>query len=193
MSDYPDASRDVRDDDAESTSVSKSCKKVSRRTLDKIAESLNCSITEDRSPEPRSTQAVVQTEKGEYVMFTQREYNCFDDEIHAMDKKYRVWISERHIGDQSSGEEADEGIHAEMLAISFWLQGRINRPTAIGVSKSICPRCWEVLKYYGVERREQMEDNTPNWVHPSRHAGQEPPEGLSHLPQKVTKNREYDW
>jgi hypothetical protein len=162
-----------------------------RAELDDMARRLNRSIHEDGSEESRNVQAVVLTADGKYVVFTQREYNAFDDEIVALEKRYNVTIDERVIGDNP---REDEGIHAEMLAVSWMLQNEIQGFNMIGVSRPPCARCAAVLDSLGIDHRVSDNAMTQNWVHPHRHADLPPPNGaMGNLPQKVTKNREYGW
>jgi len=137
----------------------------------------------------RNTQAMVVTSDGLALVFTQREYNAFDDSIESAEVTYGVPIDERVIGDTKD----DEGIHAEMLAVSWWLQGEIEKPVRIGVSQGICARCQAVLDLLDIKGEPAGGQTTRNWVHPYRHAGMTPKGKLKAIPQKVTRGKEYGW
>lgn len=156
-------------------------------SLKSIAEELNSAPS--GGPDSRNTQAVVRTEDNQTIAFTQREYKAFDEAIESAEVSYGVKIDERVIADQKD----DEGIHAEMLAVSWWLQGHIKKPKTIGVSQGICARCQAVLDALGITGTPKGGHYTKNWVHPYRHAGKNPPGSLKGLPQKVTKGKEYGW
>ncbi|WP_437633913.1 hypothetical protein [Sorangium sp. So ce854] len=164
-----------------------------RQELDDMAERLNLAIHGDGRFESRNVQAVVQTDDGTYIIFTQREYNAFDEAIQGIEARHGITIDDRVIGDNP---REDENIHAEMLAVSWWLQGRIGDFNRIGVSRAVCARCAAVLAHYGIQHRPTDGAMTQNWVHPYRHADLDPdemPAALRAIPQKVTKNREYGW
>ncbi len=123
------------------------------------------------------------------LVFTQREYKAFDASIESAEVTYGVTIDERVIRDTKD----DEGIHAEMLAVSWWLKGKIKKPVKIGVSQSICARCQAVLDLLDIKGESAGGQTTRNWVHPYRHAGMTPKGKLNAIPQKVTKGKEYAW
>ncbi|XXY54966.1 hypothetical protein WME91_27925 [Sorangium sp. So ce269] len=164
-----------------------------RQQLDGMAETLNLAIHGDGRLESRNVQAVVQTDDGTYIIFTQREYNAFDEAIEGIESRHRIKIDDRVIGDNPRD---DENIHAEMLAVSWWLQGHIRAFNRIGVSRAVCARCAAVLAHYGIQHRPTDNAMTQNWVHPYRHADLDPdgmPGALKALPQKVTKGKGYGW
>ncbi|WP_438006541.1 hypothetical protein WME89_49555 [Sorangium sp. So ce321] len=164
-----------------------------RQQLDGMAETLNLAIHGDGRLESRNVQAVVQTDDGTYVIFTQREYRSFDEAIEGIEGRHRITIDDRIIGDNP---REDENIHAEMLAVSWWLQGHIRAFNRIGVSRAVCARCAAVLAHYGIQHRPTDSAMTQNWVHPYRHADLDPSGmagPLRALPQKVTKGKEYGW
>ncbi|XYH97287.1 hypothetical protein ACMHYB_57610 [Sorangium sp. So ce1128] len=164
-----------------------------RQQLDGMAETLNLAIHGDGRLESRNVQAVVQTDDGTYVIFTQREYRSFDEAIKGIEGRHRITIDERIIGDNPRN---DQNIHAEMLAVSWWLQGHIRAFNRIGVSRAVCARCAAVLAHYGIQHRPTDSAMTQNWVHPYRHADLDPsgmPGPLRALPQKVTKGKGYGW
>ncbi|WP_437755234.1 hypothetical protein [Sorangium sp. So ce1389] len=164
-----------------------------RQQLDGMAETLNLAIHGDGRLESRNVQAVVQTDDGTYVIFTQREYRSFDEAIEGIEGRHRITIDDRIIGDNP---REDENIHAEMLAVSWWLQGQIGAFNRIGVSRAVCARCAAVLAHYGIQHRPTDSAMTQNWVHPYRHADLDPsgmPGPLRALPQKVTKGKGYGW
>ncbi|MGK3988318.1 hypothetical protein WME99_35075 [Sorangium sp. So ce136] len=164
-----------------------------RQQLDGMAETLNLAIHGDGRLESRNVQAVVQTDDGTYVIFTQREYRSFDEAIEGIEGRHRITIDDRIIGDNP---REDENIHAEMLAVSWWLQGHIRAFNRIGVSRAVCARCAAVLAHYGIQHRPTDNAMTQNWVHPYRHADLDPdgmPGALKALPQKVTKGKGYGW
>jgi len=163
-------------------------KTPSIETLSAIAQSMNSSNS--GYSESRNTQAVALTEDGKVVAFSQREYSAFDEAILSAEKKYGITIDTRVIGDN---KKEDEGIHAEMLAVSWWLLGNIKKPKLLGVSQVICARCQAVLDILGITGKPTGGSTTQNWVHPYRHAGLDPSENLQKLPQKVTKGKEYGW
>ncbi|WP_437306017.1 hypothetical protein [Sorangium sp. So ce388] len=164
-----------------------------RQQLDGMAETLNLAIHGDGRLESRNVQAVVQTDDGTYIIFTQREYKAFDEAIEDIEGRHDITIDDRVIGDNP---REDENIHAEMLAVSWWLQGHIPAFNRIGVSRAVCARCAAVLDHYGIQHRPTDNAMTQNWVHPYRHADLDPagmPGGLRALPQKVTKGKGYGW
>lgn len=137
-------------------------------------------------PESRNTQAVVEYGGGTHTLYTQRWYSQMEDTMHS---RTDIPVDTGAIvGDCKD----DEGVHAEMLAISMWLQGETGKPVRMGVSKKVCGRCSEVLTHYGISHQSDG-SLTQNWCHPHRHAGMTPPKKLKHLPQKVTKGKEYPW
>jgi hypothetical protein len=156
--------------------------------LSSVAVSLNQSHSGKK--DSRNTQAVVVTGDNKVIVFTQREYKSFDDAIEEAEESYSITIDDRVIGDNP---KEDEGIHAEMLAISWWLQGNIEKPKSIGVSQGVCARCMAVLDHYKIPYKPAGGAKTQNWVHPFRHAGQVPKGALKKIPQKVTKGKEYGW
>jgi hypothetical protein len=162
---------------------------LGKKELSEVASLLNESHSGKK--DSRNTQAVVVTSDDKVILFTQREYSSFDSAIEEAEESYQITIDDRVIGDS---RKEDEGIHAEMLAISWWLQGNIKKPKSVGVSQGVCARCGAVLKYYKIPYEPEGGNKTQNWVHPHRHAGMTPPEGaLQKIPQKVTKGREYFW
>ena len=93
------------------------------------------------------------------------------------------------IGDQ----RGDENIHAEMLAISWYLQDKAKLPVGIGVSKPVCARCSAVLTYFGIAHKTDG-SKTRNWVSPWRHANQYPPKKLKgKIPEIVKRGKEYPY
>lgn len=168
------------------------------QTLSDIAKYINQSAT--GVADSRHTQALVRTNSADRLV-TQREYSSFDDAILEMEETHDIVIKERIIGDTKD----DEGIHAEMLAVSCWLDGETSKPTSIGISKPACWRCGKVLTALGIPYKPATDDlETKNWVHPFRHAEaswqaidakitQKVRMQLLKLPQKVTKNKEYAW
>ena len=152
-----------------------------------MAEYINTSYSGEA--ESRNTQAVALYGGKKGTLFTQREYSSFDQAIVHVEKKYGIKIDDRVIADQKD----DEGIHAEMLAVSWWLQGHTKKPTFLGVSQGVCARCEAVLTILGITYEPSGGHYTANWVHPYRHAGMTPKGKLAKLPQKVTKNKEYGW
>lgn len=152
-----------------------------------MAKYINASYSGEA--ESRNTQAVALYGGKTGTLFTQREYRSFDSAIVEVETKYGITIDERVIGDQKD----DEGVHAEMLAVSWWLQGKTEKPTFLAVSQGVCARCEAVLKALGIKYDPAGGHYTANWVHPYRHAGMEPKGALAKLPQKVTKGKEYGW
>jgi len=157
-------------------------------------EQLSVDLNESHSgkKDSRNVQATVVTEDGNVIVFSQREYSSFDEVIESAETTYSVTINDRVIGDSKD----DEGIHAEMLAVSWWLQGNIKKPKKIGVSQGICSRCQTVLDHFGITSSPAGGHKTRNWVHPYRHVGvvkSKVPVKLQSLPQKVTKGKEYSW
>lgn len=152
-----------------------------------MAELINASYSGEA--ESRNTQAVALYAGKKGILFTQREYGTFDEAIVEVEKKYGVKIDDRVIADQRD----DEGVHAEMLAVSWWLQGHTTKPKFLGVSQGVCARCEAVLNLLGIPYEPSGGHYTSNWVHPYRHAGMVPKGKLAELPQKVTKKREYGW
>ncbi len=124
------------------------------------------------------------------TLFVQRESSAFDAAIEAVEKEYKITINERVIGDQ---KKEDEGIHAEMLAVSWWLLGKTTKPKFLWVSQGVCGRCEAVLNHLKIRYKPSGGHSTANWVHPYRHAGMTPTGALAKLPQKVTKNIDYSW
>ena len=158
--------------------------------LEKISVGLNESHS--GKSDSRNVQATVVTEDDTVIVVSQREYSSFDEVIESAESEYNVTINDRVIGDGKN----DEGIHAEMLAISWWLQGNIKKPKKIGVSQGICARCQAVLDHFDITSSPAGGHYTKNWVHPYRHAYMakaKVPVKLQKLPQKVTRGKEYSW
>ena len=158
--------------------------------LEQVSVDLNKSHSGKK--DSRNVQATVITADGSVIVFSQREYSSFDGVIESAEATYSVTINDRVIGDTKD----DEGIHAEMLAISWWLQGNIKKPAKVGVSQGICARCQAVLDYFGITSGPAGGHYTKNWVHPYRHAymaKSKVPAKLQKIPQKVTKGKEYSW
>jgi hypothetical protein len=164
-------------------------------TLDQSAVTLNQART--GQTDTRNTQAVSFGTGGSYTAYSQREYLVFDDAITELEQQHGVTIGERVIGDSPD----DEGIHAEMLAVSEWLVGNQEKPLRLGVSQPVCARCQAILDILGIAYGNPGGQYTQNWVHPLRHAANARTVKLSasvvaklkQLPQKVTRGREYDW
>ncbi len=169
-------------------------------TLSDMADEVN----QARSGEAdsRNTQAVTRSNSGTFTVFTQREYNVFDETLTNLEQQHNITLDNRVIGDN---RRDDEGIHAEMLAISQWLSGAISKPKLMGVSQPVCGRCAAVLDIFNIQYCPVGGQMTKNWVHPIRHAfghidhiphnspAYTARNALGALPQKVTNNREYGW
>lgn len=132
--------------------------------------------------ESRHTQAVALDAKGHMMMYTQRWLSPMGEvplpDVFDLEDKDHV------IGDHWS----DENIHAEMLAISWYLQGQAEKPVKIGVSKAVCARCSVVLSYFEIAH---FTDGTvtKNWTSPWRHAGKAPPLALKGKIPSIVKNK----
>jgi OTT_1508-like deaminase len=147
--------------------------------LNDMARQFNRAYT--GNPESRHTQAVAMDEDDGMMMYTQRWMAKMGEVSFADPIEFKD--NEIVIGDQKN----DENIHAEMLAISWYLQGKAGKPAHMGVNKPVCARCSVVLNYFNVAHYSDG-DITKNWTSPWRHANQHPPNALKgRIPEIVRK------
>lgn len=152
-----------------------------------MAKKFNMASRPDGKLESRHTQAVTLDEDMRIMMFTQRWLAPMGevglpDPIEMKDEDYVI-------GDQRD----DENIHAEMLAISWYLQGKAKLPQHMGVSKPVCARCSVVLQYFDIAHFSDG-TKTKNWTSPWRHANQHPPIALKgRIPEIVRRSKEYPY
>ncbi len=154
--------------------------------LNRLAEEFNKAHTGEL--ETRHTQAVAVDEKHNIKLFTQRWMSSMADV--ALPDPIELRDEDIVIGDQA---KIDENIHAEMLAISWYLQGKTGMLTQIGVSKPVCARCSVVLNYFKIPHQTDGA-LTKNWVSPWRHAEQYPPKALKgKIPEIVRNGKVYPY
>ncbi|HWU90891.1 MAG TPA: DUF4157 domain-containing protein, partial [Kofleriaceae bacterium] len=158
--------------------------------LNSLAEQFNMAYT--GALESRHTQAITLDAKFNMKLFTQRWMSAMGGV--ALPEPLDLKDADIVIGDQ----KLDENIHAEMLAISWYLQGKAERPVQIGVSKPVCARCSVVLSYFKIPHQTDGV-KTQNWTSPWRHAELYPPKALKgQIPEIVRKGKEHlyaasDW
>jgi hypothetical protein len=159
--------------------------------LSEIAREHNKAATGEL--ESRHTQAVTLDKDGRMMFYTQRWLSPMGEVkvpvgFDMEDKDYVIGDCRKN----------DENIHAEMLAISWYLQGKAERPVHIGVSKPVCARCSVVLSYFKIAHHTDHAV-TKNWTSPWRHAELYPPKALKgKIPEivkssRVTEYGEDDW
>lgn len=137
--------------------------------------------------ESRHTQAVTVDQDSNMFLFTQR-YMKEMGNVGLIDP-LEIPDNSCVIGDQKD----DENIHAEMLAISWYLQGHAKLPVHMGISKPVCARCSVVLTHY---RIAHYSDGalTKNWTSPWRHANLDPPLALKgRIPEAVKRGKIYPY
>lgn len=137
--------------------------------------------------ESRHTQAVTVDQDSNMFLFTQR-YMAEMGNVALVDP-LEIPDNSCVIGDQKD----DENIHAEMLAISWYLQGHAKLPVHMGISKPVCARCSVVLTHY---RIAHYSDGalTKNWTSPWRHANLYPPLALKgRIPEAVKRGKIYQY
>ena len=136
--------------------------------------------------ESRHTQAVTMDENDRMVMFTQRWMSKMDDV--TLPDPIELGGEDIVIGDNL---KKDENIHAEMLAISWYLQGKHGKPQSMGVSQLVCARCSVVLKYFNIAlHRWPPDENCLSAASRQRY----PPKALQgKIPEKVKNNKEYPY
>lgn len=143
--------------------------------------------------ESRHTQAVALDKDGRMTFYTQRWLSPMGEV--KVPEGFDLEDKDYVIGDCRKN---DENIHAEMLAISWYLQGKAERPVHIGVSKPVCARCSVVLNYFKIAHHTDK-SVTKNWTSPWRHAELYPPKALKgKIPEivkssRVTEYSEDDW
>lgn len=150
--------------------------------LSGIAQSLNKAASEDDQLDGRHVQAVTLDKGGRIMVFTQKWRTAMGDVqvpqiFEPEDKDYVV------------RNKKDNHLHAEMLAISSYLQGHAKLPQYIGVSKPVCARCSAVLTFFKIPHYTDG-DLTDSWISPWHHAKQKPPVALKgKIPKTVRKKR----
>lgn len=153
--------------------------------LNSVAEDFNRAYS--GSLESRHTQAVTVDQDSNMFLFTQR-YMKEMGNVSLFDP-LEIPDDSCVIGDQKD----DENIHAEMLAISWYLQGKAKLPVHMGISKPVCARCSVVLTHYGIAHRSDGA-LTKNWTSPWRHAEKYPPLALKgRIPEAVKKGKTYPY
>jgi nucleic acid/nucleotide deaminase of polymorphic system toxin len=159
--------------------------------LSEIAREHNKAATGEL--ESRHTQAVTLDKDGRMMFYTQRWLSPMGEV--KVPEGFDLEDKDYVIGDCRKN---DENIHAEMLAISWYLQGKAERPVHIGVSKPVCARCSVVLSYFKIAHHTDHAV-TKNWTSPWRHAELYPPKALKgKIPEivkssRVTEYGEDDW
>jgi OTT_1508-like deaminase len=159
--------------------------------LSEIAIDLNKAASPEGLQDGRHVQAVTLEEGGHMKVFTQKWATKMGDviipDVFGMEDK-----------DYVKRNKKDNHLHAEMLAISSFLQGKAKLPEFIGVSKPVCARCSVVLDYFKIAHFTDG-NITDNWVSPWYHAKKNPPKALKgKIPKTVRDERvflykEADW
>jgi hypothetical protein len=159
-----------------------------RPNLDDLARALGRFVVDNTGYNDIATTAIVEYPDGKYEIFAQRGYEV----------TYQVGdLLERYglpaVIDCTTPDSGDrKNIHAEMLAISEYLNGnRPHLPVRIGASRAVCAYCARVLNFLGVAIESPIGGLTANWNSPYQNAGLLTPAGLG-VPRSRTRGRDYD-